>query len=67
VDIGKLVQKLFELSDIDLTTLQLTDRERMVREIASPLQALQQPGAASGAGPGAQAMGDAAKRLGVSK
>lgn len=67
VDIGKLTAKLFELSDIDLTTLQLTDRERMIREIAAPLQQAQQAAGGPGGGEGApgKAMGDMASAAGI--
>lgn len=39
VDMETLVKKLFELSGIDLTTLQASDREKMVRELTGQMTA----------------------------
>lgn len=64
VDLGKLVRLLFDLSDIDLTKLSVSARDKLVRQVTEPLQAVageqtgRQPG---GQGPGAQA----AQALGV--
>lgn len=54
--IEKLVQVLFELSDIDLDRLNVTDRERAIRSVAQPLQERQNAARSqpSQAGPDAQ-------------
>lgn len=67
VDLSKLIGKLFELSGVDLTKLQASDREKMMAQVANPLQQLQQ--GAQGA-PGAQGavpseMSGITKALGV--
>jgi hypothetical protein len=68
-DLGKLVKLLFQLSDIDLSSLQLTEREKQMKALTEQLAPLQaeaqaQPspgGAAPAAAQGiAQAMGVAA-------
>jgi hypothetical protein len=68
-DLGKLVKLLFQLSDVDLRSLQLTEREKLMRSVTeqlAPVQAQAQaqpqaPGAYPAAGAGmAQAMGVAA-------
>lgn len=38
VDVGKLLDVLFELSNIDKTRLQLSRRERMIRELMGPIE-----------------------------
>ncbi len=52
IDLGKLIELLFELSDVDLRKLQTTEREKMIRGVAERLQP--KPGA-SGAPDGAKA------------
>jgi hypothetical protein len=68
VDTGKLVTLLFELSDIDITKLQLSEREKMIRGITEPLNA------AAGNGSGGvapqnvqQEASDIANSLGVAR
>jgi hypothetical protein len=41
VDITKLINKLFELSNVDLTMLQATEREQAIRSVTEPMQAAQ--------------------------
>jgi hypothetical protein len=43
-DMGKLVKLLFELSDIDLTKLEISQREKLMASVANPIQ---QAGAAA--------------------
>lgn len=63
----KFIGKLFELSDIDLNSMQLTERERLIREATAPLQAAQQQaqGAPQAAEPGAAEVQDAVKAAGI--
>jgi hypothetical protein len=63
VDMGKLVDLLFMLSNVDPKMMQLTEREKLMQQITAGLQ--QQAGGATPT-PGAQAeMGDVASRMGV--
>lgn len=59
IDLGKLMRLLFELFDIPLDRMELSERERMIRSIASPLQeaqgAAQRGPGAGGSGAGGQA------------
>jgi len=45
VDIERLVSVLFELSEIDLPRLQITERQRLVRQATEPLQGLKEENA----------------------
>lgn len=47
ISLEKLVNKLFELSNIDLSKLKLSQREKLIRQVSDPMQGL----------PGAQPMG----------
>lgn len=48
VDMNRLVKVLFELSDIDLHMLQASEREKLMRQVATPLQeAAGRPGTGS--------------------
>lgn len=69
VSLDKLVAKMFELSNIDLTKLQATQRDLMIRSITEPVQQAQDRSAgAPDAGPGVQRqMGQMANRMGVAK
>lgn len=73
VDMNKFVLLLFELSDVDITKLQLSEREKKMRSITEPLQQLQQQGQEGGqgggqaSGPGAAEMTDLATSMGVLK
>lgn len=49
IDVGKLVHLLFNLSGVDLSKLQLSQREQMIKSIAQPLQDAQNT--ATGAAP----------------
>lgn len=72
VDPGKMVDLLMRLADIDVTKLQLSQREQMVRELTQPMQQqAQQMGAPegsptpSGAEVAGQHMQDLAKSIGI--
>lgn len=63
VDMGKLVDLLFTLSNIDPKTMQLSAREKLQQQIT---QGLQMAGQGAAPGPGAQqAAGEAAGAMGV--
>lgn len=49
VDINKLVRKLFELSNIDLHSIEISERERMVRSVTEQLGAAQDATGGAGA------------------
>lgn len=42
IDVGRLVEILFELSDVDIKRLNLTDREKLIRTATEPLNEAQQ-------------------------
>lgn len=42
VDLEKLVKVLFELSNINLTKLQATEREKLMKQVAQPMQEMQE-------------------------
>lgn len=71
VDMGKLITKLFELSGIDITRLQASQREQMVQSIAGPLgQQFPEGGTPQGQGPQGGAgkeMGDVARTMGIGR
>lgn len=66
VDIQKLVKKLFELSNIDLTTLQVSEREKMIRGITDPLNAAATPPGMPGEA-AQQEMGEVARTMGIQR
>lgn len=67
VDLEKLINLIFKLSGIDLTQLTLTDREKMVKGLANPMQQVAGQGTAQPAGPGQEMVGQAVSSLGVGK
>lgn len=66
-DIGKLVDRIFLLSGVDLKKLQLSEREKLVQSITQPMQqAQQQTAGAPPPGPaGAAAVNGAVNAMGV--
>jgi len=71
-DMGRLVELLFELSEVDLTRLNVSDRNRLVREVTEPINAAQDQAEQSTRGvPSAprttREAGDAATILGVNR
>lgn len=70
VDMEKFVKKLFELSNVDITTLQLSERDKMIRSITQPLQQAGMgqgpPGSSQGGGAGAE-MGSLARTMGIAR
>jgi hypothetical protein len=70
VDIGKLVERILFLSGIDVTKLQLSDREKMIKSLANPIQQAQQnvpPGTPQAPPQTQNAIGGAVKALGVGR
>jgi hypothetical protein len=67
IDVKKLLNLLFRLSNVDITKMQLSEREKLIAEAAAPLQQAQAqaPGAAPTAG--ASAMGPVAQMMGVAR
>lgn len=61
-DMEKFVKLLFDLSDVDLSKVSLSQRDKMIRGVMGQLQAAQQPAAPGTSGPpapGAQAQAQA--------
>lgn len=69
VDIGKLVDRIFLLSGVDLKSLQLTQREKMIQSLTQPIQQAQdQTAGAPPPGPaGQQAVDGAVSSLGIGR
>lgn len=71
VDAQKFVDRLFEWSNIDLTSLQPSERELKVRaatqQTMQAQQQAEQPGQGTPEGPGADQMGQLAGAMGVAK
>lgn len=66
IDINKLVDRLLMLSNIDMSKLQTSQREGMIRQITNPMNQMN-PGTGE-PGENAQAeMGDLAKSMGIAK
>lgn len=68
-DLGKVMKLLFQLSDIDLSKLQASEREKLIAQFQAPMQQAQQQAAgAPPPGPGVgQMMGGLAKTMGVAR
>lgn len=67
VSIEKLVNYLFELSNIDLTRMQPSQREQMIRQVAEPMQEAASRAGGTGANPAAGQMGQIAQSMGVGR
>lgn len=69
IDLGKFINYIFELSDVPLEKMQLSEREKLIRSVAQPMGALQN-GAAGAPSSGGQAAGEmqsVAKSMGVQR
>lgn len=68
-DMGKLIQLLFELSNVPMSKLQLSEREKMIREVTQPLMQAQMQADSTGGKEGRMApeMGSVAKSMGVAR
>lgn len=65
VDVNRLLNLLFDLSNIDIHKLEVTPREKMVRELMGQIEQRANQGQPS---EGAQReMGDVAARLGIAR
>lgn len=67
VDLQKLVEELFRLSNIDLHKLMPTERQQIIRDIASPLWARKQELGPPQQTPGAQQVGQAVEGMGLGR
>lgn len=72
IDVNKLIALLFNLGNVDLTKMQLSERERLMQGVLQPLQQAgaqvpggEQQGAPAEATPGAQQMQEIAARMGI--
>jgi hypothetical protein len=64
-NLQRLVELMFELSNIDLRRLQITEREQMMQSVMSQLQGAQQDGQPGASAGGQQQMQDVAGAMGV--
>ncbi|HEY6018500.1 MAG TPA: hypothetical protein VIY48_00935, partial [Candidatus Paceibacterota bacterium] len=67
IDVNKLLNLLFRLSNVDITKMQLSDREKLIQDAVNPLQQAQQQAPAPQPTQGAAAMGPMAQMMGVAK
>lgn len=69
IDMGTFIKLLFRLSDVDITQVQLSDREKMMQQAAGGIQAAAPPGAPAGqqTGPAPEMMKQAAAIMGIGK
>lgn len=72
VDMRRLIALIFDLSDIDLTKIQTSQRDALIQSIVEPLQGAQAAaadggGAAPGGSPGASEAADVAALMGVTR
>lgn len=63
VDIKKLTDLLFQLSNVDLSKIEISERERMIANVTQPMQQAAQNGSPSA--PALQEMGSVANAMGV--
>lgn len=67
IDVNKLLNLLFRLSNIDITKMQLSDREKLVQQAAQPLAQAQDQAGAPATGPGTAEMPIIAQQMGVAR
>jgi hypothetical protein len=67
IDINKLLKLLFKLSNVDITKMQISQRDKLIADITNPLQQAQQQAPAPQPSAGASAMGPVAQMMGVAK
>lgn len=65
VDIRKLTELLFQLSNVDLSKIEISERERMIQNVTQPMQQAAQGGQPSA--PALQEMGSVANAMGVAQ
>lgn len=64
VSITRFIEILFNLSNFDLTKLQASEREQMIKQIAQPIQQAVEGAGGEPAAPGKQEMGSVSKLVG---
>lgn len=67
IDVNKLLGLLFKLSNVDITKMQLSKREQLIKSVTQPLEQAQGQSPAPAPTPGASAMGPVAQMMGVAK
>lgn len=67
VDMNRLLMLLFKLSNVDITQMEPSSREKLIQEVTNPMMQQQQAAMAQPQqqGPGAQQMGNVAQMMGV--
>lgn len=67
IDINKLLKLLFKLSNVDITKMQVSAREKLMQDVTNPMMQAQQQAPAPAPTAGASAMGPIAQMMGVAK
>lgn len=67
IDINKLLNLLFKLSNVDITKMQASQREQLINAAVNPLQQVQQQAPAPAPTAGASQMGPVAQMMGVAR
>lgn len=67
IDVNKLLNLLFRLSNIDITKMQLSAREKLIASVTQPLQQAQQQAGAPQGGAGSPEMANVAQSMGVAR
>jgi hypothetical protein len=67
IDVNKLLGLLFNLSNVDITKMQLSAREKLIQSVTQPLQQAQSQQGPAAPTPGAGAMPQVAQMMGVAK
>jgi len=67
IDVNKLLNLLFKLSNVDISAMQLSDRQKLIQAATAPLDQAQQGAPAPAPTAGAGAMGPVAQMMGVAK
>lgn len=67
IDINKLISLLFRLSNIDLSVMEIGQRQQMINDVTSQLSQAAQQNGGQPTGPGAEQMGNVAQMMGVAQ
>jgi len=67
IDVNKLLSLLFRLGNVDITKMEISEREKLIASIANPLQQQQQGAPQPSPSAGAEQMGNVAQMMGVAR
>lgn len=67
IDVNKLLALLFRLSNVDITKMQASARDKLIAQIMGPMQQAGGQGGGQAPAPAMQEMGDVARSMGVAQ